>query len=175
MNKDNFYSLGKITKTSGYKGSLMFFFDVDNIHNYKDLSSLFIKIDNNFIPFFIEELSIKSPQKAFVKLQGVDDQTRAENLVNYKTYLSYELLHQDEKDRLSTHRIIGYQVVDTHKGAIGELIEIQDQGAQSIFVIVFNEKEILIPLHEDFIQKEDHAQKILYLDTPEGLIDLYIE
>ncbi|MBM3436821.1 MAG: 16S rRNA processing protein RimM, partial [Bacteroidetes bacterium] len=36
MNKKDFYFIGKITKASGYKGDLMFFFDVDDIIPYKD-------------------------------------------------------------------------------------------------------------------------------------------
>ena len=49
MEKKDFYFLGKITKTSGYKGNLMFFFDVDDIANYNDLEAVFVNMHDELI------------------------------------------------------------------------------------------------------------------------------
>ena len=42
-------------------------------------------------------------------------------------------------------------------------------------VTEFNTKEILIPLHDDFLQKIDHDAKTIYVAVPDGLINLYLE
>ncbi len=174
MNKDNFYSLGKITKTSGYKGSLMFFFDVDDISQYADLNSVFIEIENNLVPFFIEELKIKSPQKAFVKLDGIDTIQKAENLVNSTLFLPLDMLPQLEGDDFYFHEVIDFDVIDEKHGNIGKLREIQDLKTQTLFVIMNGETEILIPLHKQFVKKLDKENKLLYIVAPEGLIDIYL-
>ena len=36
----------------------------------------------------------------------------------------------------------------------------------------YNEKDVMIPLVDDFITRMDTAQRIIYLNLPEGLIDL---
>ena len=35
--------------------------------------------------------------------------------------------------------------------------------------------EILIPMNDEFITKVDRENKTIIVDTPEGLIDLYLE
>jgi len=44
----------------------------------------------------------------------------------------------------------------------------------SLFEINRNGKEILIPVNDHFILKVDRTSKIIYLDVPEGLIELYL-
>ena len=67
MDKKDYYFLGKITKTSGFKGSLMFFFDVDDTSPYDGLEAVFVEVGgSDFIPFVIEEpnesdLTIRHP------------------------------------------------------------------------------------------------------------------
>ena len=71
MEKKDFYFLGKITKTSGYKGNLMFFFDVDDIANYTDLEAVFVNMHDELIPFAIKNINLKSGKSAIVQLEGV--------------------------------------------------------------------------------------------------------
>ncbi len=174
MNKDDFYSLGKITKTSGYKGSLMFFFYVYVIYRYQKLESVFLDIDGQLVPFFIEDLRIKSPQKAFVKLQGVDRLEKAQSLVNTDLYLPLTMLPELSGKDFYHHEVIGFTAVDVSFGEIGTIKEIQDLKTQSIFVIDRRGQEVLIPYHKDFIEDVNRTKKQLVFRTPEGLIDLYL-
>ena len=42
-------------------------------------------------------------------------------------------------------------------------------------MVSYKETEILFPLNEDFIVEIDDEEKILTLDLPEGLLDIYLE
>ncbi|MGA9588941.1 MAG: 16S rRNA processing protein RimM, partial [Salegentibacter sp.] len=42
------------------------------------------------------------------------------------------------------------------------------------FEIKNGDKQILIPMNDEFIQKIDKTNKTIYLNTPEGLVDLYL-
>ena len=44
--------------------------------------------------------------------------------------------------------------------------------AQNLFVIEQGVKEFLVPAVEAFIQRIEHPEKIVYLELPEGLLDL---
>ena len=72
------------------------------------------------------------------------------------------------------HEIIGYEVQDKRHGFIGCVEEILDRPEQEIIRILKGKKEILVPLTDEMISKIDRKKKILILDTPEGLVDLYL-
>ena len=72
------------------------------------------------------------------------------------------------------HEIIGFTVIDNEFGEVGTVTSVNDTTAQALFEIDRNGKEILIPINDQFIQKVDHAGKTIFLEVPEGLIDLYL-
>lgn len=41
--------------------------------------------------------------------------------------------------------------------------------------IDFNGKEILIPAVDEFFKEIDRQNKTIYIEAPEGLIDIYLE
>ncbi|MDX1317254.1 MAG: 16S rRNA processing protein RimM, partial [Xanthomarina gelatinilytica] len=47
--------------------------------------------------------------------------------------------------------------------------------AQALFEIDREGIEILIPMNDEFIHKIDRANKTVFVETPEGLIELYIQ
>ena len=66
-------------------------------------------------------------------------------------------------------------MIDTKRGNIGKITAINDSGAQPLFEIDKNGTEILIPLIDDFIIALDRKNKTITLETPEGLVDLYLQ
>ena len=70
--------------------------------------------------------------------------------------------------------MIGFKVVDTSFGEVGNIVSINDSSAQPLFEIDRDGKEIFIPMIDDFIKKVDRDTKTIEVKTPEGLIDLYL-
>ena len=174
MNRDDFYYLGKIKKTSGYKGNLVFFFDVDDISYYKELEAVFIEINEELIPFAINGLQIKNNKSAFVKLEDIDSEDQAAVLTGQELYLPLSFLPPLSGNKFYYHEVIGFDVVDITNGNIGKIESFIEQAAQALFVIKYNEKEILIPVADNIIKKVDRANRIIEIDTPDGLIDIYL-
>ena len=72
----------------------------------------------------------------------------------------------------SPHRL---SVGEQQRGSLGEIqavIEIQNN---PLIELLINEKEVLIPLQEDFIVHIDWKKRELTMQLPEGLIELYLE
>jgi len=175
MDKKDFYFLGKVTKTSGYKGSLMFFFDVDDLIRYKDLEAVFIDIHGELIPFVIKDLQFKSGNNtAYVSLEDVTDEEQASALVNCNLYLPVSFLPQLSGNKFYYHEIIGFSIRDKNHGDIGEITAVNDNGPQALFSIDHKGKEILIPVSEDIIKKVDRKKKVIEIEAPEGLIEIYL-
>lgn len=174
MVKKDFYFLGKITKTSGYKGNLMFFFDVDDIGHYHGLDAVFIDIAGELIPFVITYIQFKNNRTAIVKLEDISTEEQAIALVGNELFLPISLLPARKGNEFYFHEVTGFTVWDVNYGNIGIIDHILDQSSQAIFVIQGKGKEILIPITDEFIKKVDRQNKTIEVETPPGLIDLYL-
>ena len=57
---------------------------------------------------------------------------------------------------------------------IGSCKSIIDNSAQALFQIEANEKEMLVPAIDEFIEAIDRDKKEIHLNLPEGLLELYL-
>ena len=73
-----------------------------------------------------------------------------------------------------SHEVVDFIVVDDERGELGKVHEIIEYPTQSLIQIIRDDKEILIPIHDDIIKEVDRAGKKIYVKTPEGLIDMYL-
>jgi len=175
MTKDECFFLGKIVKKYSFKGELLIKLDTDEPNLYENLDSIFIDLRGNFIPFFIESSQLHKSELLRVKFEDVDTEADADALIKSKCYLPLSTLPELEDGKFYFHEIIGYQVEDKNFGNVGIIKGVNDSTSQSLFEIDRNGIEILIPMNDEFIEKVDKENKIIFVDTPEGLIDLYLE
>lgn len=172
--EDCFY-LGRVVKKYSFKGELLVKLDTDEPELYDHLDAVFIMLRNNLIPFFIESSQLHKSDLLRVKFEDVNTEGDAEALIKSELYLPLELLPKLEGNKFYFHEIIGFTVEDKNFGTVGIIKSINDTTAQALFEIDREGKEILIPMNDDFIKTLDRANKTIHLETPEGLIDLYLE
>jgi len=172
--EDCFY-LGKIVKKYSFKGELLVKLDTDEPELYDQLDSVFIMVRNNLIPFFIERSQLHKSDLLRVKFEDVDTEEDADSLLKSDIYLPLEFLPELEGDKFYFHEVIGFTVEDTNFGVVGNITGINDTTAQALFEIDKDGKEILIPLNDEFIVSIDRENKKIMVETPPGLIDLYLE
>jgi 16S rRNA processing protein RimM len=171
--KENYFYLGKIIKTHAYHGELVFLLETKHPESYTRLKMVFIDIENSLIPWFVESIEI-SNERAVVKLEDINTLEDARSFVKRELYLPNEQLSAPEATEFYFHEIIGFRVIDAKHGEIGVVDDILKRPEQEIIRIIKESKEILVPLTDEMIAKVDKENKILYLDTPEGLIDIYL-
>ncbi|MCD4665846.1 MAG: ribosome maturation factor RimM [Bacteroidales bacterium] len=174
MQKKDFYFLGKIIKTSGYMGGLVFFFDVDDIEEYKNIEAVFIDVNDELIPFAIENIRFKTRNTAIVKLEDIASEDEAVALIGSGLYMPLNFLPELTGNKFYFHEVISFSVVDQRQGNIGNIDRILDQSKLAIFVVKYKNKEILIPVSDEIIIKVDRENKTIEVDIPEGLIDIYL-
>ncbi len=174
MEKKDFYFLGKITKTSGYSGNLVFFFDVDDSEKYHNLEAVFISVNEELIPFAIKELKFKSHNTAIAKLEDITSEEEALALAGNELFLPLSFLPPLTGKHFYYHEIIGFKTLDVNLGYLGIIDRIIDQSSQAIFVVRNKDKEILIPVSDEIIKKVDRKNKAIEVETPDGLIDIYL-
>ena len=94
---------------------------------------------------------------------------QASSLVGCQAYLPKEML-PSVTEGFYDKAIIGFNAI-SKADSIGRIIDVIENKAQNLFLIE-GEKEFLVPAVEAFIKEIDHHNKIVYLELPEGLLDL---
>ena len=172
--KDCFY-LGKIVKKYSFKGEVLVKLDTDEPELYENMEALFVDLRNNLVPFFIESSQLHKSELLRIKFEEVDTEEDADSILKCDVYLPLQFLPKLENDQFYFHEIIGYTVEDLNFGTVGIVKSINDSTSQALFEIDRDGIEILIPMNDAFIKKVDKKKKLIIVETPEGLIDLYIE
>lgn len=175
MLKEDCFYVGKIVKKYSFKGELLVKLDSDDPEIYEDMDSVFIDLRNNLVPFFIESSQLHKSELLRIKFEDVDTEQDADALIKCDLYLPLEFLPKLDDDKFYFHEIIGFTVEDVNFGTVGIVKSVNDSTAQPLFEIDRDGTEILIPMNDAFIKKVDKKNHHILVETPEGLIDLYLE
>ena len=124
-------------------------------------------------PFFVEKL-VCSGDKFFVSIQDVKTVEAASALTGKEVWLPLEMLPKLSGKQFYYHEVKGFMVVDEEKGELGPIAEVIEYPTQAIIQVFKDNKEILIPILDQVIQKVDRRSKKLYIKAPEGLIEMYL-
>jgi 16S rRNA processing protein RimM len=71
------------------------------------------------------------------------------------------------------HEIINFSVIDKKEGKIGIVEQVIDLPSNPLLQIIDGEKEVLVPLIPGLVTHVNRKEKILEINTPEGLLELY--
>ncbi len=174
MKLDELFQLGKIVRTFGTKGEVVFQVDAEILSQIKKLESVFLKINENLVPFFIEQLQPRPKGQAMVKFMDVDSTEEASLLAGCDIYIPLGILPKQKGAQLHSVEIEGFTVIDAVRGETGTVRTVLEMPQQSLLAIDFNGKEILIPIVDEIVKKIDRKTKTIYIEAPEGLIELYL-
>jgi 16S rRNA processing protein RimM len=175
MRKEECFYLGRIVKKHSFKGEVVVKLDTDEPELYGNMESVFVDLGNNLVPFFIEKSSLSKGTMLRLKFDDVNSEDEADAIMKSGIYLPLDLLPKLEGNKFYFHEVIGYRAIDINYGEVGIIADINDTSAQPLFEIKRGEKEIFIPLIDAFIKKVDRKNKEIQVETPEGLIDSYLD
>jgi 16S rRNA processing protein RimM len=175
MTKADCFHLGYIAKLHGFKGEVSLFLDVTNPEDYASLDAIFIDLNDQLTPFFIDSIKLKNKGFAALKLEGIDTESDARKLLRKSVYLPEQVLAELSGTNFYDHEVIGFTIIDKRFGKVGQLEQIIDFKSNPLLQIDANGKEVLIPLQKDTVLKVDRAKKELHVQSPEGLIEIYLD
>jgi 16S rRNA processing protein RimM len=175
MKKEDCFYLGKIVKKYSFKGEVLAKLDTDQPELYEHLDAIFIELRGQLVPFFVERSQLHKSELLRIKFEDVDAEADADAILKSGLFLPLNLLPKLEGNKFYFHEVIGFTIKDERFGDVGTIKGINDSTAQALFEIDRNGVEILIPMNDEFIVKVDRENKTVFVKTPEGLIDLYLE
>ena len=95
----------------------------------------------------------------------------AEQLINREVYVEEADLEELEEDEYYWFELIGLEVYTDSGDYIGKVEDLMDRSLQSILIVHNEEKEVLIPFTEPFIDEIDLDKARIVISPIEGLIE----
>ncbi len=156
--------IAQVLKSNGTDGELLIsFFDVapEDI----DLQEpVFIEFDGLPVPFYFESFVPRGTNRALVRLTGVRSLKDADELSGAAIYADY---FEEEADEDLT----GWTVRTPEGAVIGTVTDYEDiPGNTCLWVQRPDGTEVLLPFHEDLVQRLDEATQTLVLSIPDGIL-----
>ena len=167
-----YFKIGKFAASHGLTGELILQHGLGKKTTLKGLETIFLEqTTNNFIPHFLEATSIKSDTETYIKLEGVDTKESARRFTPKDVWLQEEDFKKFAA-KAAPIALLGYEMIDG-KISLGEIIEVIEQPHQILCTIMYKGNEALVPVHEGNLIKMDTKNKKVFIEIPEGLLEIY--
>ncbi len=167
-----FIRIGKISKAKGLKGHINAFVDPDFVWRLKKVDVLYLNLKENKIPYFVDKYEMSDSGHSLFLLEGIDDRTKAEALHGKEIFTEESNLKKANKYD-SLEYLIGYKVIDEYLGALGIVNEVYDTpSTHAMIQINFRDKQVMIPLVEEYNLNINNRNKTITLLMPDGMLDL---
>ena len=178
MTLDETYQLGYLIKTHGLRGQIVAHFDVDDVSAYTKLKTVYLTLagaPNKLVEHQVEKVQPQSGNKVLLKLRGIERIEEAELLRGSQLYLPLAALPELKEDQFYFHDVIGFTVVDKNQGPLGIVENFYELPQQDMLAMSYQGQEVLIPVVDELISHADHAKKEIYVNLPDGLLDVYLK
>lgn len=167
-----YFKIGKFAASHGLTGELVLQHGLGKKTSLKGLEAIFIEEKkDSFLPHFIEEATVKSDTETYVKLEGINTKESARRYTPKDVWLQ-----EDDFKKFAAKAapiaLLGFDMIDGETN-LGEIIEVMEQPHQILCTIMYNGNEALIPVHEGNLLKMDTKNKKVYVDIPDGLLEIY--
>tara|TARA_B100001123_G_scaffold154518_1_gene179030 strand:+ start:344 stop:847 length:504 start_codon:yes stop_codon:yes gene_type:complete len=161
------HPVAEITTTSGYMGEVRLKpfsrFSIDYIME----KTLQIGTSyDNLIDLKLEK-AIGNGKRMRFKFEGIDSELKAKNIIGKTIYANTKA---DDEINLIASDLIGFDVVTDTDDSVGELKDVMWLPANDVYVVFNGEKEILIPIVNEFVLSVDYDKKEILIANIDGLI-----
>lgn len=139
------------------------------INNYTKFKYLFIQQTSvQYLPYFVKKWE-KVSDAFWLSLEEIDSPEQARKLIGQRVYVSSGQIQVSANayPNLQNYRVISQGQV---LGIIQKVLFLPQATAQ----VFIDQQEVLLPLHPDQIRHINTQDKIIHLEIPAGLIDIYL-
>jgi 16S rRNA processing protein RimM len=167
-----YFKIGKLAASTGLHGELILQHSLGKKTSLKGLEAIFLEEKkDSFLPYFIQSTKIRSDNETVLKLEGIETMEVARKLTPKEVWMAEEDFNKFAA-KAAPIALLGFHIIDGDTD-LGEIIEVIEQPHQVLCTILYKGNEALIPVHEDSLIKLDKKNRKVYLEIPDGLLDIY--
>lgn len=171
-----FLRIGKIISLHGIKGEVKIFPTTDDVKRFDELKEFYILKDEDAEDEAFNDAETYEPQgvkyiknTCILKIKGFDKIEDSNKFVGSNIYVDRTNAVELKNNEYYIVDLIGLKCYKDDT-LIGNVKDIMKTKANSILVVDYNKKDLLIPMVSDFIENVDIDNSIIKIKTIEGLI-----
>jgi 16S rRNA processing protein RimM len=168
---ESFVAIGRIVKPFGVGGEVVVQKLTDTAARFRRLTSVFVgATPASAIPLGVTRAVI-GDRGIRMKFETVNDRDAAERVVGDLLFVAEKDAVKLPRGRYFVHDVVGMQVMDEIRGAVGTVREVLRYPAQDVYVIEWNGRSYMIPAVKEFVRHFDVPGKVLHVRLIEGLVE----
>ncbi|WP_375418713.1 ribosome maturation factor RimM [uncultured Hymenobacter sp.] len=175
---DECFELGYLLKPHGLRGAIVANFDVDEPAAYHKLKTVFLAAPAapaKLLEYGVERVQPQAGKRVLLTLRGIARIEDAEPLRGSKLYLPLTELPELDEDQFYFHDVIGFTVVDKELGELGTVENFYELPQQDVLAMRYQGQEVLIPVVDELVSHADMEARKIFVNLPEGLLDVYLK
>lgn len=169
-----YVAIGRLRKPHGLQGEMKGELEERFWDDVAEVEAFFVEYKGAYTPFFIEYLRGKGTP--IVKFEDIDSKEDARAFTNKTLFLRKEDISLTDEEINASDLEYGflesYTMVEEELGEIGVILRVDEFPQQEMATVVYQEKEVLIPLLEAWVVTVDKANKTVVVALPEGLLEV---
>ena len=167
---EDLLKVGVITTTHGVRGEVKVFPTTDP-ERFLDLEYVILDAGREMKKLEIRNVKFFK-NLVILKFDGIDNINDIEKYKGCDLYVTRENAIPLEEGEVYLADIMNSKVVTEDGEEFGELVDILETGANLVFVVKHDGKEVLLPDIPDCVKEVDDENKIITVHIMKGLLDL---
>lgn len=166
---EDLLQVGVITTTHGIRGEVKVFPTTDDPRRFEELPSVLLDTGKELCELQIQNVKYF---KRFVilKFRDVDDINEIEPYKGKSLYVTRDMAVPLGEDEYYIGDLIGMEVFLENGSFFGSIKDVMETGANDVYIVQTNEKEVLIPAIKDCILQVNVAENKMIIHLMKGLI-----
>lgn len=159
--------IGRVLKPWGVRGEMKIEILTGFPERFASLRKVFLGDDAK--PFSVERARLHG-NSALLALKGIESPEAAAKLRDQLVQVALEDAVKLPTGKHYLYQIIGLRVVTVDGEALGEITDVLDTGANDVYVVRDDQREVLIPAIEEVVKKIDLERGEIVIKLMDGLI-----
>jgi len=165
-----FLIIGQVRGPSGLQGAVKAEVMTDFPDRFGQLETVYLGDD--FEPYRLLSSDLrKNGRQVILRFAGCTSREQAERLHGKWIWVAAEQAVPLAEGMYYIHQVLGLSVETEDGEPLGTLTEVLCPGANDVYVVNDGEREILLPVLEEVIQKVDLSARKLVVRLPDGLLE----
>ncbi|MBV6438650.1 MAG: Ribosome maturation factor RimM [Saprospiraceae bacterium] len=173
-----YINIGYTKKTHGIGGELKLVVEERFLEDFLKNERIFLDVKGAKVPYFVA--NVRGKGEMILKLEEVDNREAAFALQSREVFLREQdlipehlrELEIEEEEALEYEHLTGFMIVDKTAGEVGLIGEVLDMPQQEMAFLQYKGRDVLIPLNGQMITSIDEKGKKVFMDLPEGLLEV---
>ena len=166
---ENLLQVGVITTTHGIRGEVKVFHTTDDPRRFEELPSILLDTGKELCELEIQRVKYFK-QFVILKFRDVDDINEIEPYKGKSLYVTRDMAVPLEENEYYIADLIGMDVFLEDGSLFGRIKDVLETGANDVYIVQTQEKEVLIPAIKDCILQVDVESNKMVIHLMKGLV-----